>query len=287
MAVYLVMVTVPAVVGCVLGTVARQPRRAAAAGRRVRESSARATSASTLWVDVARAGRDAGPWSPWPRWCPALRARRLPAAEAISAGSAPQAGRGAAGAAVAQRDPAAALGQPRPRHAVRPPGAQRADPGRRRPRRHDRDARDRRDDVGDRLPGRGATRPPPTGSRCWRAGSLAAPCPPTVRERDPRRPCRRRGRGAAALAARRGARGGRGARAGPHRRAGTSWRSRSSSTAATPRDLGPQVLTGHWPDGAGEVAVPSRFLNQRGLALGDTITVDAGRATRPGARSSG
>jgi putative ABC transport system permease protein len=44
--------------------------------------------------------------------------------------------------------------------------------------------------------------------------------------------------------------------------------------------LGPEVLKGQWPDGAGQVAVPSRFLNQRGLALGDTITVDLdGRRT--------
>ncbi|MDT7786513.1 MAG: putative transport system permease protein [Pseudonocardiales bacterium] len=39
--------------------------------------------------------------------------------------------------------------------------------------------------------------------------------------------------------------------------------------------LGPRVLTGHWPDAAGQVIVPSRFLNQRGLAVGDTITVQA------------
>ncbi|KJK45378.1 hypothetical protein UK23_26470 [Lentzea aerocolonigenes] len=40
--------------------------------------------------------------------------------------------------------------------------------------------------------------------------------------------------------------------------------------------LGPRVLTGHWPDAPGQVIVPSRFLNQRGLAVGDTITVQAG-----------
>ncbi|MCP2244241.1 FtsX-like permease family protein [Lentzea aerocolonigenes] len=39
--------------------------------------------------------------------------------------------------------------------------------------------------------------------------------------------------------------------------------------------LGPRVLTGHWPDGPGQVVVPSRFLNQRGLSVGDTITVQA------------
>ncbi|GAA3648238.1 hypothetical protein GCM10022267_38460 [Lentzea roselyniae] len=40
--------------------------------------------------------------------------------------------------------------------------------------------------------------------------------------------------------------------------------------------LGPRVLTGHWPDGPGQVVAPSRFLNQRGLGVGDTITVQAG-----------
>lgn len=39
--------------------------------------------------------------------------------------------------------------------------------------------------------------------------------------------------------------------------------------------LGPRVLTGHRPDGPGQVAVPSRFLNQRGLSVGDTVTVSA------------
>ncbi|WP_394619814.1 FtsX-like permease family protein [Lentzea sp. JNUCC 0626] len=37
--------------------------------------------------------------------------------------------------------------------------------------------------------------------------------------------------------------------------------------------LRPRVLSGHWPDQSGQVAVPSRFLNQRGFALNDTITV--------------
>ncbi|HEX6355604.1 FtsX-like permease family protein [Actinophytocola sp.] len=37
---------------------------------------------------------------------------------------------------------------------------------------------------------------------------------------------------------------------------------------------GPQVLSGHWPSRAGEIAVSSRFLNQRGLAMGDTLTIE-------------
>lgn len=46
-------------------------------------------------------------------------------------------------------------------------------------------------------------------------------------------------------------------------------------------DLGPRVVDGHWPSGPGEVVTPSRFLNQRGLEVGDTITVELeGQRTR-------
>jgi putative ABC transport system permease protein len=38
--------------------------------------------------------------------------------------------------------------------------------------------------------------------------------------------------------------------------------------------LGPQVLKGQRPDGPGQVSASPRLLNQRGLALGDTITVE-------------
>ncbi|TDP98162.1 FtsX-like permease family protein [Labedaea rhizosphaerae] len=37
--------------------------------------------------------------------------------------------------------------------------------------------------------------------------------------------------------------------------------------------LGPKLLEGHWP-GPGEVVVPSRFLNARGLSVGDTVTFE-------------
>ncbi|MFD7659191.1 FtsX-like permease family protein [Actinosynnema sp. NPDC059797] len=39
-------------------------------------------------------------------------------------------------------------------------------------------------------------------------------------------------------------------------------------------ELGPRILSGHWPDGPGQVAAPSRFLNQHGLRVGDAITVE-------------
>ncbi|WP_116110507.1 ABC transporter permease [Amycolatopsis ruanii] len=38
--------------------------------------------------------------------------------------------------------------------------------------------------------------------------------------------------------------------------------------------LAPRLASGHWPAGPGQVAVPSRFLHQRGLATGDTVTVE-------------
>lgn len=45
--------------------------------------------------------------------------------------------------------------------------------------------------------------------------------------------------------------------------------------------LSPRIVKGQWPTTAGQVAVPTRFLNQRGLAVGDTITVELdGRQTQ-------
>jgi putative ABC transport system permease protein len=38
--------------------------------------------------------------------------------------------------------------------------------------------------------------------------------------------------------------------------------------------LGYEMLNGHWPDGPGQVAVSERFLRQRGLAVGDTMTLE-------------
>ncbi|WP_326834670.1 ABC transporter permease [Amycolatopsis rhabdoformis] len=40
--------------------------------------------------------------------------------------------------------------------------------------------------------------------------------------------------------------------------------------------LGPEIIEGRWAARAGEAAAPSRFLNQRGLKLGDTVTLELG-----------
>ena len=45
--------------------------------------------------------------------------------------------------------------------------------------------------------------------------------------------------------------------------------------------LGQLVLEGRWPSAAGEVAVAKRFLVQRGLSIGDTFTVEAGKGPIP------
>jgi putative ABC transport system permease protein len=39
-------------------------------------------------------------------------------------------------------------------------------------------------------------------------------------------------------------------------------------------ELAPKVLSGRWPDRDGEIAASTRFLNQRGLELGDSIAVE-------------
>jgi putative ABC transport system permease protein len=45
--------------------------------------------------------------------------------------------------------------------------------------------------------------------------------------------------------------------------------------------LGYETLTGHWPDGPGQVAVSERFLRRRGLAVGDSLTLaERGRQTQ-------
>jgi putative ABC transport system permease protein len=46
-------------------------------------------------------------------------------------------------------------------------------------------------------------------------------------------------------------------------------------------NLGYETLDGHWPDGPGQLVVSERFLRQRGLAVGDTLTLEVdGRKTQ-------
>lgn len=267
MAVYLVMVSVPSVVGCVAGTVlgnlAARPLLADAFG---------IFGTSEFGIDVrvdvvALVGMPA--LVAMAALVSALRARRLPATEAISAGSAPRAGRalriqrGLSGTRL-PRSVSLGLGVPfaRParsgltlaavvlgvmtatlatgvtmsvntyQSAVRP-----AHP-------------DRVEFMAGMPPG---MLPPPGESgrtpELSDAGdeALLRSLPGTVH---------------VAAVARREVHvvGGKGADVEFHR----------GDTA----ELAPRVLSGQWPDGPGQVAVPTRFLNQRGLALGDTVTVE-------------
>ena len=164
-AVYLVMVSVPAVVGCVLGTVAGALAARPLLTRRVpRTSGSTSASASAPWVWVAGlVGMPA--FVALAAFVPAVRAHRLSAAEAISAGSAPRTGRGDADPAPARRCPAAARGHPRAGPAVRATGPDRLHRRGRPARRDHRDVRDRTGrhadpDLHDRGPGVGAGRGP-------------------------------------------------------------------------------------------------------------------------------
>jgi putative ABC transport system permease protein len=57
------------------------------------------------------------------------------------------------------------------------------------------------------------------------------------------------------------------------RQVGTARETRIMFYRGDTADLGYRVLVGHWPDGPGQVAAPERFLRERGLAVGDNVTV--------------
>ena len=253
MAVYLVMVSIPSVIGCVLGTVARQRRRAAAACRTRSRASARPTSASTVWVNVvALLGMPA--LVALAALVSALRARRLSAAQAISAGSAHARRARACGSSAGSAAPGcrarsasvSACRSPAPARSALTLAAVVLGV-------MTRDARGRRDDVGDRLPERG--RPV-----LHRPGRAAAPAPgrrwpmrpPGGPSRPPRKLSDAEDEALLRVAARRGRRGRAGERAGAGGRPEAAGR-RSSSTGETAPTSVPRVLNGHWPDGPGQV----------------------------------
>ena len=92
MTVYLAMVSIPAIIGCVIGTVLGNVL-ATSLLTRAFENYGAAGSSVPVWVDVA-AILGVPALVALSALVPALRARSLSAAEAISAGSAPRAGRG-------------------------------------------------------------------------------------------------------------------------------------------------------------------------------------------------
>lgn len=62
----------------------------------------------------------------------------------------------------------------------------------------------------------------------------------------------------------------------PMRLAGTKQDLRVTFYRGDSNQLGYRVLEGRWPDGPGQVAVSERFLRQRGVAVGDTIALQSG-----------
>jgi putative ABC transport system permease protein len=60
----------------------------------------------------------------------------------------------------------------------------------------------------------------------------------------------------------------------PVRQVGTSQETTVRFYRGDSTGVGFRVLDGHWMDGPGQIAVSERFLQQRGLAVGDTITLE-------------
>lgn len=272
MVVYLVMVTVPSVVGSVLGTVlgnaGAQPLLAD-----VFEAYGASDIGVDLWVDVlALLGMPVV--VVLAALLSALRARGLPAARAISAGSAPRGGRALrvqrwlSGVRL-PRSVSLGLGVPfaRParsaltlaavvlgvmtvtlaigvtmsvtayRNAIDPPHPDRVELA--------------------AVTGEGSLMPPP-------GESAPAPTPPTLSDTEDEAMLRSLpGTVHVAAVANRTV-----------NLTGGNQRAEAQFVRGDGAATGPQVLSGHWPSRAGEIAVGSRFLNQRGLALGDTLTIE-------------
>ncbi|TCO47714.1 putative ABC transport system permease protein [Kribbella antiqua] len=67
----------------------------------------------------------------------------------------------------------------------------------------------------------------------------------------------------------------------PMRLGGTSQDLRVAFYRGDPTHVGFRVLEGKWFDGPGQVVVSERFLRQRGLSVGDTITLQTGGKSTP------
>jgi putative ABC transport system permease protein len=260
MAVYLVMVSVPAAAGCLLGTVLGN----LLAGPLLTEAFSNLGSGDigvALWVDAATL-LGVPVVAALSALVPALRARSLSAAEAISAGSAPHAGRGLriqrwlSGARL-PRSVSLGLGMPfaRPARSALTMAAVVLGVTSMTFAIGLADSMTTFQNAVDRT---GAVQvevhagPDPTGGAAPLSDvaveSLLRSLPGTVR---------------VTASAEHEA-----------RQVGTTLPARIKFYRGDSTSLGYRVLKGHWPDEPGQVAVAKRFLALRGLAIGDTLTVE-------------
>ncbi len=265
MTVYLVMVTIPAIIGCVVGTVVgnliARPMLSDAF-----EGFGATDIGIDLWVNVAALlGTPAV--VVLAALISALRARRLPAAEAISAGSAPRRGR----ALVIQRW---LSGVRLPRSVSLGLGVPFARP-----------ARSALTlsavvlgvltvtlSIGVTLSVTGyrnAVDPDYTDRIDFAAGPARGPMPPGEATTEPKLG------DAEDEALLRSLPGARRVMATSEQPVLIVSRNQSAGILFVRGDssLGPQILSGHRPARRGEVAAPSRFLNRQGLSVGDTFSV--------------
>lgn len=273
MAVYLAMISIPAIVGCALGTVLGNVLAESLIARAFENYGAEGVSVP-IWVDVA-ALLGVPLLVALSALVPSLRARGLSAAEAISAGSAPRAGRGLR----AQRW---LSGTRLPRSVSLGLGLPFARPAR----------------TALTLAavvlgvtsvtlavglGKSLTNYQTAASRTGAvdvtifAGTVeegpqlapegAGPPRPVAKLSDPADEALMRSTAGAAYVTP--------SRTMLMRLAGTNQDLRVTFYRGDSDQIGYRVLEGHWFDGPGQVVVSERFLRQRGLSIGDTITLES------------
>lgn len=268
MGVYLAMISIPAIVGCAVGVVLGNVLAASLLTKAFENYGAKGDTVP-IWVDVAAAA-GVPALVALAALLPSLRARSLSAAQAISAGSAPRAGRGLGAqrwlsGTRLPRSISLGLGLPfaRPARTALTLAAVvlgvtsvtlAVGLGKSLTTYQTAASRVGAVDLAMFAPA-AVGGPPPEGSGA----------PPAVKLTD-----------AADEALLRSTRGT--ASVTPStdlgmRLAGSQTDVRVSFYRGSPEQVGFQLLDGHWSDGPGQVVVSERFLRQRALAVGDTVTL--------------
>ncbi|MEU4604745.1 FtsX-like permease family protein [Kribbella sp. NPDC023972] len=280
MAVYLAMISIPAVVGCALGTVVGNVLATSLLARAFENYGADGVSVP-IWVDVA-ALLGVPLLVALSALVPSLRARGLSAAQAISAGSAPRAGRGLRAqrwlsGTRPPRSVSLGLGLPFARPArtaltlaavVLGVTSVTLAVGLGKSLTSYQTAASRTGAVDVTMSAGTAE----SGPQPDPPGAVPAPERQVAKLSDPADEALLRSSGAQYVTASRNL---------PMRLAGTKQDLRVSFYRGDSEQIGYRVLEGHWFDGPGQVAVSERFLRQHGLSVGDTITLESkGKSTQ-------